>query len=280
MAKRKSGTALFDLLGEDGNRQADQLKIPGWWGRGPKPGERSAESSAAPGEAAPGSARTRTTEVLARSEDRTQPGPLFELDGEVVRVALTVKRAAMAIFLVVALLVGIFEWGSRSGEARGSAIGYEAGRASYVADARDEIEAARSLPPATQLVAGLLADEDARPSDDPPERVDIPRREAAARWVKGNTYVVAQEFASDSGDDAARAQAFLTDNGIECKAVALPNGRLQLITMDGYNLADQTQKNLAEALRSRVRAAGKRYFASGGRYRLEGYLKTLTRESW
>ena len=91
---------------------------------------------------------------------------------------------------------------------------------------------------------------------------------------------MAQEFTAGHADSARQAKAFLDGRGITTELVQYPSGSVQLITTQGYNRNDPTQRRLADELLNKVRAAGAEFFAQGGGYKLEGYFKTLKQDSF
>jgi hypothetical protein len=193
---------------------------------------------------------------------------------------LTAKKAAVAIFLAIVVLVGSFEVGSRAGQTRGRRLGFRQGQASYTAGALSEIEKARGQRPATHLVENLLAEPAGTASDARPIEIEGQLSSGPTRWVKGNTYIVGQEFSADRLEDALQAQEFLTQNGVPTELVRLPGGAMQLLTTQGYNRKDPTQRQMADELLAKVHRIGERYFAAGGGYRLRGYFKTRTENTW
>ncbi len=114
--------------------------------------------------------------------------------------------------------------------------------------------------------------------------VDSRSKPAAASsnttWVKGLTYVIVQSFRSDALKDADKAQEFLVGQGIATEVIAKRNKPIMLIATKGFDIKNKTQRNLAGRFLKRIRAIGKTYPKVGGRYKLEGYLATLTKESW
>jgi hypothetical protein len=195
-------------------------------------------------------------------------------------VSFSSTTAAIAVFVGMAVVLGAFELGSRGGYEDGVRIGHEAGRASYAAEAVSEIEEARRRPPATHLVSGLLADS-APSAAEPVESSKGATSDAVeTTWVCGYTYIVAQEFAANRAEDAQCAQRFLAERGITTAVVGLPNGAIQLITTEGYNHKDPTQKRIAEQMLEKERGIGAEYYAAGGGYRLNGYFKTLKGHQW
>ncbi len=274
MPKSKRGAALFDLLSEDEVPGAESLKVPGWWTSGSQPPKVRA-SAPSPRVEAPARA------PMVPSQSAGKGGRLIELEGERIRLSFTSITAAAAVFVVLITLLGVFEWGRWNGDQSGFRRGHAAGRASYAAGAMDEIEAARRQPPATQVVRSLLKQPDA-PAQVAGESVansDIAGPEEP-RWIRDYTYIVAQEFPAGAGDDARRAQAFLARRGVATEVVRYASGALQLITAEGFDRGDATQRQMADKWLAKVHAVGTEYFKTGGRYKLEGYFKTLRSDTW
>ena len=186
------------------------------------------------------------------------------------------------MFIAAVGLIASFELGSRLGHGRGLKTGYEAGRASYAAEAASEIEVARAQPPATHLVSRLL--EDPAPAEVPGE-ANRERKNARVPqtpgWIRDYTYIVAQEFTAGRLDDARQAREYLAEHGIPTAFIrGSGGGAVQLITEQGYNHGDPTQKRIAEELLKRIHDAGASYYAQGGGYKLKGYYKTLKSDTW
>ncbi len=283
MRKSKRGPSLFDLLEESDNPAANGIQGAGAPTAQPTGDGRMGElQGPAPTPVVAASDRPVTGEATARS------ARLLELDGDRVLVSLTSATGAAAVFAAAVVLIAIYGWGYSRGEDSGVRAGYDAGRASYAAGTASEIEAARSTPPVTYLVGGLLEETGgtgppasdvtgAQATTDGDARSTEP---AAAEWIRGYTYVVAQEFSVRHADDAGRAREFLAEGGIETATVRLPGGGVQLITAQGYDRSDPTQKRMAEQLLEKVRTIGTRYYSAGGGYKFDGYFKTLKRDNW
>jgi hypothetical protein len=207
--------------------------------------------------------------------------PIARLDGDRVRFSLTSVSAAVLVFVLLVVVFGSFEIGRRFGDRRGFQRGHIAGRASYSADALSEIEAARRQPPATQLLAPLRVDAESDPTarDAAPGDSGTPPPEGPT-WVRDYTYIVVQEFSAGRQQDARQAQAFMAEHGIGTEMVKYPSGAIQLITTQGYNRQDPTQRRLADQFLEKVHMLGAQYFAAGGGYRLEGYFKSLKGDTW
>jgi hypothetical protein len=228
--------------------------------------------------------------------------PLAELDGGLIRLSFTSLTAAIALFAVAIVLIGAFALGRQSGDRQGFKRGYDAGRVSFGAGPASEVDAARSQPPATHVVSGLLEDTKEGPSkpgkaalprttkETPPKTtvsadLAVPASEAPtearqAKWIRGHTYVVAQEFAAGRADDAGRAQEFLAQNGVAAEVVRNRSGAIQVIAAQGYDRDNPTQREMADQLLKKVQALGAKYFAAGGGYKMQGYFKTLKGDSW
>ena len=88
----------------------------------------------------------------------------MEFDDECVRVSFTSTSAAIVVFLALVGLLGVYELGRGRGRDAGYRSGFQAGRASFEADAASEIDAARRQPASPHLVEDLRA---ALAADDP-----------------------------------------------------------------------------------------------------------------
>lgn len=274
MPRSKHGTALFDLLAEDGDKISSARKLHGHWPSEQRPPKRASTPSA----------EVSSGEVLRIADPPEMVGDkdarFLVLEGERVRVSFTSKTAAVAFFVAVVLLVGVFETGRRSGYNAGLGAGYQKGRASYAAQAISEIEAARSQPPATHLVSELVETAEVGPAR-VETVVDEKRGELGQpQWIRGYTYIVAQEFSPPGTAAAAKAQEFLAEHGIATASVRYDSGSIQLITTQGYNHKDPTQKRMANELLRKLHAVGAKYYAAGGGYRLDGYFKTFKGDRW
>lgn len=198
---------------------------------------------------------------------------VVSFDGDHLRFSFTSGYAALVIFIAVGCLSGMYWLGERHGSKLGTLEGYQRGRTSYRSQVADEIAAARQQEPASQLVTGLVDHADSTAAG----RTDsTPLQLPAAQgnpWVAGLTYIVVQEFSATNGAHVETAQRFLAERDIETVAVQLESGSTQLITKQGYNRRDATQRHLADKFLEKVHETGKSYYATGGGYRLEGYFK-------
>lgn len=276
MPRSKRGPALFDLLGKGEAMDAEALKTPEWWSSGDPPPDARVSAPLARENVpspvpAPGTA-TGSTGDSAR---------IFELDGGRIRLSFTSVLAAVAVFAALAFLLAAFEWGRWSGERNGFKRGHATGRASYAAGTMDEIEAARRQPPETHVVSSLLSGAAAAERDSTDQTAEmgagVPEQ---PRWIQDYTYIVTQEFSQGREDDARQAQAFLTQYGVATELVRYPSGAIQLITTEGFNRRNQTQRQIAEQRLRKVHTVGAKYFETGGRYKLEGYFKTFQGKNW
>lgn len=288
MPKRKRGPFLFELINNEDQgsvtatvktpgeiKTPDVLKTPKWWTADPT-GARFAAKPRVAKRADGEPAETRSGRIRTSDE----PEGFLTIDGERIRLSFTSLSAAGGIFVALVLLLGSFEIGRRSGRTAGLKSGYQVGRASYAADADEAIDAARSKQSPAQQVEQLL-EEPVTASPAVPSQGMGEKQESALRgWVRDYTYVVAQEFGRGRLEDASRAQAYLADHGIAAELIRLPDGSSRLITVQGFNRADATQRQLSEKLLKRVHAVGAQYYADGGGYKLQGYYKTLKGESW
>jgi hypothetical protein len=289
IAKGKRGPALFELLSDDGGRIAGGVKVPNWWSRHNRIVDlhaaravRSAEDSAGALEAPPCSTVTSTA-----------PRPFFEVAGERICVSFTSVAAAVAVFVALATVLVSYGVGARRGDDAGFRRGFDVGRAAGAAAIGDEIATVRKEPPATYLLGGLLEEAGSKTASGGVREdraapkvaaVPTPRTPAvsgsASGWVRDLTYIVAQEFPAASIEKARNAKEFLGQRGVNTELAPLNTGTILLIATQGYNHKDSAQKRLAEQLLDKVRTIGTQYYAAGGGYRLEGYFKTLKRDTW
>lgn len=269
MGKPKSGTALFDLLNDEQAQKEAPAKVPDWWNSsasGPAPPPAAAE---------PPNTELGAVELAARvNEGSGRDIPFIEMEDARIRISLTSVSTAVVVFTGLVVVLGAFELGKRQAGEAEFRRGVLAGRESFQADTLSEIEAARQQPPATELVQDLLLQPAGQTADRDGRAADAPR------WIRGHTYIVVQEFVRGQADAAARAQAYLLEHGLSTQRIAYPSGSVQLITTQGFNRSDPTQRAMADKLLARVRALGASYFSGGGGYRLEGYFKTLKSDAW
>lgn len=290
MPKTKHGPALFELLDRKRQDAARVLRVPRWWSGargtrlagggkaangGPDAGaDRILKLTPEGGDGAPASANDRP-------ERQAEHEPLLEVDGRRIRLSFTSLTAAIAVFLALMALLAAYALGSRSGMRAGmqAALLQEPSPADGV---KDEVQEAKSQPPATHLVGTLL---------DPPMATKSPPAEPAAAaapsrsgnapaWTRGLTYILAQEFAGQNVEAADRAQAFLAEHGIASTVVRSRGGAVHLMVTQGFDTKDPKQKESGEQLLQKLRAVGAKYYASGGGYKLEGYFKTLKGDTW
>ena len=265
MPKAKPGPALFELLEEDPKRPlgaADSVA--------PRAGHNRSDAGGA----------LRMTPESISNEVGGECSSFIKLDGGCVRVSFTSLSAAVCAFCGLVALLGAYELGGHFGFRRGFQSGHEAGRDSYAARTMDEIEIARQEEPATDLVRSLLAAPSGAGREALSGEVADEGDSESPRWVRDFTYIVAQEFRADRLEDVEPAREFLAQRGLATAVVRLPSGAVQLVTTQGYNHNNQTQRRLGEQLLHKEHDIGAEYYASGGGYRLEGYFKTLKSDSW
>lgn len=289
MAKSKSGTALFDLLNKGDTAPEEQLQVPGWWSK--KQDQKADESpeldhETEPEQIIPSASAEEASESDSFSDFSDEVLPtetrrsFIVMDGEKIRVSFTSYSGAIALFIVMIVLLGTYEFGRTRGQRLGFTTGYDSGKLSFVADTMNEIENARKQPPATHIVRSLMTSLDIsnpRKTVTPDQSITIA---GTAHWIRGFTYIVAQEFGRDYKQHADRAQLFLSDHGVDTAKIVLPRGSVQLITTQGFNRSDETQRMMADQLLNKIHTIGTQYFSSGGGYRLQGYFKTLKNDSW
>lgn len=274
MAKSKHGPALFELIRGGGKPAGEATKLPGWLGV-----HAAREKEAAPTQVAD----THPRVVRDDWDDHESLGSLktFDLSGAVLRISLTVKSGAVAAFVLLIVAIGLYAGGRNSGRAAGR----EEALASVAKLPTSELEQVRNSPPKPQVVQDLLAAVPPAATPAPGGATQVPpRRPASATpkvsWVKGNTYIVVQEFAAGQIDEAKRAQEYLDQHGIGTAIIGSNNGPMSLTTTEGHNRKDAVQTAASDELLKRVHSVGEKYFQAGGRFRLKGYFKTLKGDSW
>lgn len=274
VAKTKHGPTLFDYLHLSEHAVAETPEIGVEFA--PKSDHKTRVSPA------------RTDVVPVASPEPSRPvGPANRpvtvgLDGDRLRFSLSSVGAAVVIFAAIAALFGAFVLGSGSGEKRGFSRGKIAGRESYTASTMSEIETVRSRPPATGVIESLLTEPAASSSSDDAGRGSAVRRDASAdpQWIRDYTYVVVQEFRAGHTADAQDARDFLSHHGVSSEVVGFDSGAIQLITTQGFDRRQATQRGMAEALLAKVHDIGDKYFAAGGGYRMQGYFRRLKGDQW
>jgi hypothetical protein len=275
-AKAGRGPALFDLLPRDQSELREAPESTAVHGR---------DEVAAPA-AVPEAAAT-SADPVAEAADVIESGRdgkrIVELDGDRVRLSFTSITGAASLFVVLGLLGGAFWLGQNSGWKKGVRRGFQEGQAAYGAAALDDIAAARRQPPATHLIGSLLEDPSAAQSGvsaTVPGGGALRAGSAGSPWVRDHTYVVVQEFSAGRESHARAAQAFVAQKGIGTEIVVFPSGAIQLITTQGFNRSDPTQRQLSDQHLRRLHEIGSEYWTAGGGYKLEGYFKTLKNDSW
>lgn len=294
MPKSKRGPALFEVYGKG---QSEDLL--------PRAEERTSFARRTPARESASAFRATLTS-LARSigrhsdddDDREMPepaegGPAVGIEGGKVHFALTSRGAGVVAFVVLVVVACIFSMGKWYGRQAGFADGQKQERISIQGAALDEIAQARQSEPIDGLFDGLgespvtrvaaaQQEPEVEPQESsPPEPTALTAvRKSATTWVKGNTYVVVQSFRGDAGQDAVQAQEYLAQHGIETEIIGSSQRGFRLIATQGFNCKDATQQKLAERYITKIGTIGQAYFKSGGRYKLEGYFATLTRDTW
>lgn len=285
MSKSKQpGPALFDLLGPTQDDVNRSLRVP---------------HAGTPHKAEPTAERTPTERLSSVTEqaivpsrpdrlgsqpDRPAPSGrrrrLIQFDDECVQLSLTSVSAAVVVFVLLVGILAVYEFGRTNGLSSGYSTGYRAGRASFEADASSEIEAARHRPPASHLVEDLLQSSTGQAVAPLSAATDNTSLQPTTPWVQGHTYVVAQEFSAQAEHDAIEVKTYLEAEGIDTAMIKLDTGWFQLVTKQGFDRSDPVQRGLADRLLAKVHRIGKAYYTHGGRYKLEGYFKTLRNKSW
>lgn len=272
MAGSHEGPALFELL---------DRPTPG--------GDRPARSAPA---GRPVNARTgghRPVESVTRprpSVSDAVAARLLWLDGGRLNVSLTSGAAAGALFLAGVIGILTYLAGLQVGTRRGEEIGFVKGKDWYQAEVGDEIARARAGPPTPGLTRGLEASSRLRPP--PPQNpraasagIGETKQRTQRAWVRGRNYVVVQQFKPDAIEDARAVREYLAQNGVETVIVSRPNLWHFIISTQGFDLQDTTQKQLAARFMEKIRRIGAGYKAAGGRYDFHDcYPMKLKGDSW
>ncbi len=279
MAKSKYGTALYEVFrkAESNGRHAGKRDEPARVDASVPPPVREQPREPARAEEDP----------PGRPEDQAVPrgaaGRTFEVVDGRVRVALTPGAMAAGIFVMACLLTVAYGAGVRVGEGRGREAGFAEGREYTNSATLDEIQVARTQPPAQELFADL-GDSPVQPADTAEAASPEPAADEPS-WVRGYTYVVVQDFRAGDAEVMKVAQDYLAGLGIETAAVPLTGDYCgRLIATQGFNRSDDpVQAKLCDDFWARIRQAGQEFMThprNVAKYRLEGYLKTLSADMW
>lgn len=210
-------------------------------------------------------------------------GKALSIHGGRLTVSLTSGAAAAVLFLAVALLALAYLGGERVGVGRGEAAGFAKGKSWYEVKVADEIARARLGPVNPSLTQGLAASSTvALPiSGDTAQGVERVEVATSRTWVQGNNYVVVQTFKADALQDAEIVKEYMAQNGIETAIISQGNSSHKVITVQGFNLRDSTQKELANRFMTKIRGIGRRFRQAGGRYDFHDcYAMKLSGTSW
>jgi len=214
------------------------------------------------------------------------------IDGPRLTLSLSSTAAGAWVFVSLVCLGLVFYAGHSWGHSRGRQLGFKEGRESYSDNVSDEISQARAGAPASGVVDGLLRDAP-NPSALTGSTVETPKSTTPGRsqpgqpnspapavaWVEGHNYIVVQEFDAGAEVEAEQARDYLLREEVPTAVVRTRSGRLRLVSVEGFNFKEATQRRRADALKQRIADAGERYFASGGRYKLQGYYAAY-KGSW
>jgi hypothetical protein len=283
-AKSKHRNTLFDVLSEEQAAHTG-LKKPRWMDevaeppRAPRPEAPPAAPAPTPIVVDPAPPRPEPAAFRTEADDGAAP-PWIELADDRLRLSLTSVGCAVVVFVFALAVFAGYRFGQRRGLDAGLEAGYEHGRTSYTAEVNNEIELARSQPPTSEAVASLLDRPAGAAADTGGDGAGQGSRRPATGWIRDYTYIVVQEFLPGNEPHAVRAQAFLAERGVDTIVVTTARGSTQLVTTRGFNRDDSTQRQLADQLLAGVHRAGADYYTGGGGYKLEGYFRKLTTDSW
>lgn len=289
MPKSKTGPALFELYGK-GKTRTQPGGAENGGARSPD-GVPKLPSSGAVGSSWAGGAETGALGRAGQHQDSEigeAPGGVG-IEGGRLHVALSSRAAAVTVFALLLLACMAFAAGQWVGRRAGWADGRVKGRIEAQRAAQDgnDIEQARTRQPAENLFGDSPSPirREAAQTAGPRSLPELPRSvpapaKSTTTWVKGNTYVLIQEFRRDAGQDALRAKEFLGAHGVESEIFGDAHRAFRLYSTQGFNRKDPTQRRLSDQLLERIKRIGKEYFKAGGRYKLEGYFATLKSDTW
>lgn len=318
MPKHKTGPALFELYNKGQGEKTEQERAASERspiGRSPI-GESASAFRATLASLARTVSRDGRSPEVEKPPERTSAGSSVAIDQGRLHVTLTSRVSGIVLALVLVCVIGVFSMGRWVGHKYGFADGRKQARSSIQGAVDDEIATARGSQPVENLFAGIGPSPVVSPDKVLPSRKQSSgRKESTSRtsarrkngaasgsrgkpknpvsliaqpaskqarpstgWTKGYTYVVVQSFRSDAIKDAEKAKAYLKKQGIDAEIIAKSNQPIRLIATQGFD--HKKQRDLAGRFLKRIRTIGKSYSKAGGRYKLEGYLATLTKESW
>ncbi|NOX59358.1 MAG: hypothetical protein GXP29_10940 [Planctomycetes bacterium] len=315
MPKSKSGPSLFELYNK---RQGDKTSEERVTSKRSPIGESASAFRATLANLARTINRDQPSPQSEKSPNKTSAGSSVGIDRGCLHVSLTSRMSGVLLALLLVCVIGVFSMGQWVGHKYGLADGRKQARLSIQGGVDNDIATARESQPVENLFAGIGPSPVTSPAKaktqkrgSAAQRRDAGRtqrrspksstgsakkpvsliakqpkshasRQAKSRvtWVKGLTYVVVQSFRSDAAKDAEKARAFLAKQGVDSEIVARANRPIWLIATQGFNRKNKTQRDLADRFLKRIRTIGKAYSKAGGRYKLEGYLATLKKESW
>lgn len=235
---------------------------------------------------------TRTSASTA-APPPAEGNPIVRFDAGRMNLSLTSTASGVAAFILVILLGGSFMIGRNAGVKSGREMGFKQGRDSFSSDVMSEIEQARAKPANQDIVSNLLTGKpvEEKPVGETPElkqgAADAHQANAVklagsgdVAWIEGHNYIVVQEFEPNALADAQAARDFLLESKIPTVVVPVKGGRYRLLTVEGFNFKEPTQRQRADLLKKRIGEVGAKFFAAGGRYKLEGYYAAYKSGGW
>lgn len=209
------------------------------------------------------------------------------IDGGMLHVTLTSRGAGIAVFAILLLGFAAFSMGHWAG--RSAAVDVEPQTAK--ADAQRDDAVARALE--AEPASGLFEDVGESPirltATRPPSRVSNPPAAPSTvesepgrtvDWQKGMTYIVVQNFGDNARQDAVAAQEHLGERDVDTEIVGGAGRGYRLIATRAFDWSKEKERRAAKEFERKIHRIGRAYYKSGGRYRLQGYVKTLKSDSW
>ena len=196
----------------------------------------------------------------------------LETQGDQVRFSLSTLTLAISIAAAMAIVVVTFVIARELGHRAGWRAANE--KAEIVAN--DPFREIRQQQPSPELLEDLeLVNRNVRAEK------DRQRRETLGGGVSFHddlNYIWIERFNSEP--EAKSAQSYLEGHEVGSRLVER-NGKWILISTQGFEYGIPEQKTACQKLSERIREFGRQYFAAGGRYRFDCFVKKkLPGENW
>ncbi len=216
-----------------------------------------------------------TPQVAEPAQTPKPPGPelpaWLRINGDRMRFSLSTLGLALLITVAAVLLLGMYQIGRRSGYDQGLADAIK--RAEMISG--DEFHRLRHEPPTPGLLEDLGQVEPAVTAD--AARSDRTQRRETG-FIDGLNYIWVERC--DSRSDALAVQQHLADLGV-ATTVSPQRDEWVLISNQGFDYRLPEERSASQRLQERIKAIGKAYLKSGGRYRFDCFVnKKEAQETW